>query len=136
LSSEAGEHLRDPWVTHHVVNFAEAVVVAEQAFLVVSGVLERNQFQGRVEFVAGDQALVLHEWQQRLFQIVAVTGVVHVEHRVVTFVGVSGNHCVQRLGLIGRPVFQVGGECLARKAQANGCSQYFWYEFHRPASPY
>ena len=119
LEREAGEHLGDPWIANHVVEFAEAIVVAEQAFLVVGGVLERHQFQGGIEFLAGDQALVFHERQQRLFEVVAVTGVVHVEHREVTFVGVGRDHRVQRLGLIGWPVFQVSSERLAGKAQAN-----------------
>ncbi|MNC14629.1 hypothetical protein D3C75_624160 [compost metagenome] len=123
LERKAGEHLGDPWIANHVVEFTEAVVVAEQAFLVVGGVLERHQFQGGIELVAGDQALVLHERQQRLFEVIAVTGVVHVEHRVVTFVGVGRDHRVQCLGLVGWPVFQIRCENLAGKAQAKCCSQ-------------
>ncbi len=123
LKCEAGEHLGDPWVADHVVKFTETVVVAEQAFLVVGGVLERHQLQGGIELVAGDQALVLHERQQRLFEVVAVTGVVHVEHRVVTLVGVGGDHRLQRLGLIGGPVFQIRCKHLAGEAQAKCCCQ-------------
>jgi hypothetical protein len=64
LEGEAGEHLGHPRVADHVVDFAQAVVVAEQAFLVLGGVLERHQLQRRVELVAGQQALVFHERQQ------------------------------------------------------------------------
>nr|GFD51674.1 hypothetical protein [Tanacetum cinerariifolium] len=58
FEGKAGKHLRDPWIADHVVDFAKAVVVAEQAFLVLSGVFERDQLEGRVELFSGDQPFV------------------------------------------------------------------------------
>ncbi|MNV74989.1 hypothetical protein D3C71_1682490 [compost metagenome] len=45
LQGEAREHLGHPRVTDHVIDLAQPVVIAEQAFLVRGGVLERDQLQ-------------------------------------------------------------------------------------------
>ncbi|MOA01112.1 hypothetical protein D3C78_1205000 [compost metagenome] len=45
LEGKAGEHLGNPWITDHVVDFAEPVVITEQTFLVLGGVLEWHQLQ-------------------------------------------------------------------------------------------
>ncbi|MNV74975.1 hypothetical protein D3C71_1682340 [compost metagenome] len=52
LQGKAGEHLGYPRVADHVIDFTQPVVVTEQAFLVLGGVLERHQLQRRVELVA------------------------------------------------------------------------------------
>nr|GFA81391.1 hypothetical protein [Tanacetum cinerariifolium] len=135
LEGKAGEHLRDPWVTDHVVDFAEPVVVAEQAFLMVSGVLERDELERGIERIAGDQPFVFHERQQRLFQVVAVAGVVHVENGEVTFVGIGRNHRVELLGRRGGPVGQLGGRHLSGTAQINRSGQQCWRKFHSRSAP-
>ena len=121
LEGKAGKNLRNPRVADHVVDFAQAIVVAEQTFLMVGGVFEGDKLERRVHGFAGDQALVFHERQQRLFKVIAVAGVVHVEHRVVTLVGIGGDHFVELFGGRCRPVFQLGGgKRLAGKPEAKG----------------
>ncbi|MCY1383518.1 hypothetical protein D9M69_716530 [compost metagenome] len=72
-------------------------------------VLERNQLERGVELLAGEHALHLQVGQQGLLQVVAVAGVIHVEHGVVALVGMLGDHFVQLLRGGFGPVLQFGG---------------------------
>ncbi len=105
----------------------------------VGRVLERDQFKRGIEAFAGDQALVFHERQQRLFQIVAVAGVVHVEHGEVTLVGVGFDHGIELLGRRCGPMGQFGGKRLAGERYAQSQRQHggkqFWREIHNGVPP-
>jgi len=46
--------------------------------------------------------------QQRLLEVVAVRRVVGIEYRVVAAMRVRGDHLVQRLRAVGRPVCEIG----------------------------
>lgn len=127
---ETGEHLGDPGIADHVVDLAEPVVVAEQALPVPGPVLERDQLQRRVEPVAGQHALHLQVGQQRLLQVVAVAGVVHVEHGVGALVRIGLDQCVQLPGGGRRPVLQFGGAGLAGDADERQRGEYSLGEGH------
>ncbi|MDT4841272.1 hypothetical protein FQZ97_751210 [compost metagenome] len=106
---EAGEHLGDPGIADQVVHFAEAVVIAVEAFLVALHVLEGNQLERGVELLAGEHALHFQEGQQGLLQVIAIAGVVHVENGEVALPGVLGDQRVQLLGRRFGPVLELGG---------------------------
>lgn len=93
-------------------------------------VLERDQFQRRVEPVAGQHALHFQIGQQRFFQVVAIAGVVHVEHGVGALVRVGLDQCIQLPGGGGRPVLEFGGAGLADCGGERQRGEYSFGEGH------
>ncbi|MNN58716.1 hypothetical protein D3C81_1737800 [compost metagenome] len=91
----------------------------------LGGVFEGDELERRIELVAAEQALVLHERQQRFLEVEAVAGVVHVENRVVTLVGIGGNHCVQLFGSLGRPVLEFSGPAVPGQQQGQAGGEDF-----------
>ena len=92
---EAGKNLGRPRIPHLIIDLAQALVIAGQAFAPVHGVAKRDQRQCAVHSVACKYTAHLHERQQRTEQVVVVGGVVGVEHGIGTAVCVSRNQSGQ-----------------------------------------